>query len=395
MSAMSAMTATAVSMRADSERAVQDVLQQVRAAFAGQMPSLVFVYGTASHDPEVIAACFAASGVLHIGGSSCSGLMTERGMHRERHVLGVLAVRDPKGQFGVGGHDKADSPRKATRIALERALTMCERPGEVPSLVWIHGAPGGEEQVLLGLHDVLGHSVPVVGGSSADDDISGAWYQLANGVSFRNGVVVAVLFPSGSVSTSMHSGYAPTEHRAVVTRAFNRTLHELDGEPAALVYNRWTGGGLGDDVSGGHVLMRTALAPLGHPVERIGSVELHMLAHPERVTREGALELFADVHVGQEVVLMKGTLESLVSRAGRVADRARQKGRCIGGLVTYCAGCMLAVDDRMPEVVDSVNSVLRAPFLGIFTFGEQGALLGPRAYHGNLMISVVSLGQPA
>jgi hypothetical protein len=94
-------------------------------------------------------------------------------------------------------------------------------------------------------------------------------------------------------------------------------------------------------------------------------------------------------------VLMKGTLESLVSRAGRVADRARQKGRCIGGLVTYCAGCMLAVDDRMPEVVDSVNSVLRAPFLGIFTFGEQGALLGPRAYHGNLMISVVSLGQPA
>jgi len=44
-----------------------------------------------------------------------------------------------------------------------------------------------------------------------------------------------------------------------------------------------------------------------------------------------------------------------------------------GGLVIYCAGCMLTVQDQMDNVVGHLNDALEGrPFLGSFTFGEQG-----------------------
>jgi hypothetical protein len=64
-----------------------------------------------------------------------------------------------------------------------------------------------------------------------------------------------------------------------------------------------------------------------------------------------------------------------------------------GGLMVYCAGCMLAVDSRMPEVASKVAEAFSGtPFLGCFTFGEQGCVV-ERNVHGNLMISAIAFGR--
>ena len=95
---------------------------------------------------------------------------------------------------------------------------------------------------------------------------------------------------------------------------------------------------------------------------------------------------------------MTGTQNSLVERAGRVASLARAAGRMedgpvAGALMVYCGGCMLSVQDRLHEVVEGVSTALGgAPFLGTFTFGEQGAILGAGNRHGNLMISCIVFG---
>ena len=92
---------------------------------------------------------------------------------------------------------------------------------------------------------------------------------------------------------------------------------------------------------------------------------------------------------------MNGSADSLTARAGRVASLARATGRLdqaaiSGALMIYCGGCMLSVRDRLDEVTDGVNSALDgAPFLGAFTFGEQGALVRAGNRHGNLMISCI------
>jgi hypothetical protein len=92
---------------------------------------------------------------------------------------------------------------------------------------------------------------------------------------------------------------------------------------------------------------------------------------------------------------MTGSLESLVSRAGRVAEAAMQfdnvdRNRVLGALVVYCAGCLRTVTQDMPRVVSGLNTSLGGkPFLGGFTYGEQGCVVGRETVHGNLMISAV------
>lgn len=107
------------------------------------------------------------------------------------------------------------------------------------------------------------------------------------------------------------------------------------------------------------------------------------------------MDLFASVREGERLTLMRGTQDSLVDRAGRVAALARtgaggEDQPVAGALMMYCGGCMLSVQSRISDVVSGVNAALEgAPFLGAFTFGEQGALVRAGNRHGNLMISCI------
>lgn len=54
---------------------------------------------------------------------------------------------------------------------------------------------------------------------------------------------------------------------------------------------------------------------------------------------------------------------------------------------------MLAVQPRMEEVAQALRGALPGvPFLGGFTFGEQGRSVTGANLHGNLMISVIVFG---
>ena len=177
---------------------------------------------------------------------------------------------------------------------------------------------------------------------------------------------------------------------------------EIDGRPASDVYNQWTGGLIQAEIqSAGNVLSKTTLAPLGRKVEEVGGIPYYKLSHPSQVTADGGLALFSDIAQGDEIVLMTGSRSSLVSRAGRVTQSALSAGgfepdTVVGALVVYCAGCMLAVREDMDQVAAAIDTAIgQAPFLGIFTFGEQGCFIGNNNTHGNLMISVVVFSRSA
>lgn len=389
--------ATSGSTDHDARRAARQVAAELDERL-GAPPDLLMVHGTVETDPEVVLEELGSlyPGTPIFGGTSCLGVITEQGFHGDAgHGLGILGVSDPEGCYGVGHAVLGDTPRRAGAEAVLRALESCRRPGEVPRLLLVECAPGREELVLEGIAEVVGHEVPILGGSSADNTIEGHWRQFTPNGPEHDAVVIACLFPSVPIGFSFHSGYTPTDCEGLVTRASGRTIYEIDGRPAAEVYNAWSSGSISDLLDrGGSVLAATTMQPLGRPVTAVGGVPFHCLAHPASVTPDGAMSLFVDVEQGERVVLMSGTENSLVSRASRVAEAAVGAGGLrpedvAGALVVYCAGCMLAVRDRVTEVVGGLRQALKgAPFLGAFTFGEQGNLLGARNMHGNLMISV-------
>ncbi|MEM7295051.1 MAG: FIST N-terminal domain-containing protein [Pseudomonadota bacterium] len=338
-----------------------------------------------------------SASALH-GATSCLGAMTHDG---PTSGAAAFAIRDPQGAYGTAVENFEAGARSAAERATVRALEAAVRIGEQPDLIWVSATPGAEEDVISGIEAVVGAEIPIIGGSAADNSISGDWRVFDRTAMAAEGVVISVLFPSKPVSFAYQSGYSPTSKVGLVTKAEGRQILEIDGQPALDVYSAWTGAAvpLVAKGAGSHaILSESTLWPLGRQIDRVGEVPFYLLAHPAVAHEGGAIDLFANVSEGEELTLMNGTKQSLVERAGRVAALARKTGRLddqpiSGALMIYCGGCMLSVQDRIGDVVDGINGALDgAPFLGAFTFGEQGKLLNAGNRHGNLMISCIIFG---
>lgn len=395
--------ATGSSTLADADAAVEAAYARVRETLGGP-PDLLLVHATSRYDPGRVAARVAAlaPGVPVHGGSSCMGVMTEEGFHSHwGNGLGMLGLADPEGAYGVGAAPVGDDPRAAVVDAARQALAAADRPGEVPGLVLLTAAPGAEERLLEGIEGYFGPNVVVAGGSSADEMTAAHSYQIAGGRALRGSVVVATLFPSTEIMSSFHSGYEPTAHRGVVTRAEGRVIYEIDGRPCGDVLDEWADGMCAqwERDAGPAALMKVTMHPLGRVVGTAGGQPYYLLSHPQSVTPGRGIRLLTEFPEGEEVVLMQGTLDSLATRAGRVIQSALETtsatvDEVAGALVVYCAGCMLTMYDRMPSIATSVRDALGGrPFLGVFSFGEQGCFVGGENRHGNLMICATLFGR--
>lgn len=335
---------------------------------------------------------------LH-GATSCLGVMSADGPKIEDGV-GAFAIWDSEGDYGTALVEFKGDPRKAASEAAVAALLAADRPGEAPDLIWISSSPGQEELVLAGVEDIVGQNVPILGGSAADNSVSGDWRVFDRRTSVADGVIVSVLFPSKPASFAYHNGYAPSEHRGKVTSVEGRLLKEIDNRPAAEVYREWIGGGVIPENATDMIpiLSESTLTPLGRYLDSVGGVPYFLLAHPAALTPSDELELFADLDIGDELTLMTGSPDQLTRRAGKVAALAAEASHMTlkeisGALMVYCGGCMLAVQDRLGDVSSGVTQALPGvPFLGVFTFGEQGVVLDGRNRHGNLMISAIVFG---
>ena len=377
-------------------------------------PDLICAFYGCDHDDSAIfdfvRRRFPNAALL--GGTSCNGVMSEAGLGGAMSI-GLLLIEDAGGNYGTAavalGADVAACAERALRAALANAGCT----GELPELIWIYQAPGREEAVIEGLRRVVGDRCPIIGGSSADNTVAGMWRQLGPEGPLTDGLIVGVLFSSGGIGFGFQGGYEPTgpsgivtrvsidpaSDSGVVTKARGRQIISIDGEPAAEVYNRWIGGIISKKLAdGGNILIDTTMCPLGIDAGKIEDVTHYRLVHPDQITSDGVLSTFAIIEEGTRLHSMRGDKTRLVERAGKVAATAAAAlpggiANLAGGLVVYCAGCMLAVDDQMPEVSKTVATSFKGmPFIGCFTFGEQGLMLGKNV-HGNLMISAIAFGR--
>lgn len=381
---------TAQSKAATSAEIWQDLQQQL----AGQQFQFGIVMGHHSRIPLLSDIPLKNYSTHWLGGSSCLGVMTEQGVFLQQDSLALFMIRDDDGHYGSGSAViDGDNIAKATRDALTLALQQAGRPFQVPDLVWCMQPPGTEEAVLKQIEQVLGKKVPVYGGSSADDDVSGHWHQYDGVTVHQQAVVIAVFYPSVAISHFFHSGYIPTEHNGIVTKAKGRLLQEIDHQPAVDVYSRW----LNRKIYGNY-MQETTLHPLGSVIEQSQlDLPLYMLSLPTNFHPDGSIELFAEVEQGKQLCLMTSEVPRLLSRTGTMCECARSvlpEQRVSGGIIVFCGACLLSIKDQMGLVHDNVQQALGgAPFLIAFTFGEQGYAVDQTNRHGNLMYATVLFGE--
>lgn len=383
---------TVHSLAQNSSLAAQDICARLR-RYTEQAPSLLLVYFTQAHDGailrEELKRQFPVTRLL--GCSSCGGVMTEMGHHaRQGYGLAVAALYDERGAYGIAG---ARGEHVDVRQLLRRAMSDCGRPGELPQLILLHTSPGQEEGLLAGIEAELGASVPVVGGSAADNGVSGEWQLCWDDEVSSDGIVLAVLYPECQLAFQFHSGYVPAEHSGEITACSGREVLTIDHQPAAEVYARWCG--RDHPWSAGAILRETTLTPLARQVGMLDGIPYYKLSHPEAVTEQGGLRLFTDVVQGERLLLMYSSQEGLLQRSLNAIRIEPTYGvdaelQPIGALIIFCAGCRLALGEMLCQFVEQSQARLgKIPFITPFTFGEQGRLPHGELAHGNLMVSSV------
>jgi hypothetical protein len=384
----------------DGETGVAEICRALRFSLGGA-PDFLAIHHAVGQSAETLRAGLAAvfpEAQLH-GGSSCLGVMTEAGLDLTSGLgLGAFAIRDPAGDYGSASADLGEDARSAAAHATATALARAGRPGESPDLVWMTAAPGQEEAVLDGVKSVVGARTLIVGGSAADDTLTGRWSCFGPQTNHRNGVSISVLFPSGQVLSSYLADHAPTTNTGVVTAARGRHLLEIDHRPAAEIYSQWTGlPRPAMHEAPQRILVPSLLHPLGRVAGHLDGTPLHVLAHPSELHPDGTMMVFADLAPGDRLWHMTPGTPTGLPQPQRVIRQARAacESAPLGALVILCAGAVLGNRSAMPGLQASVSLALGpVPFLGLFTYGEQGALPGGVSQHGNLMMSCTLFTAP-
>lgn len=333
--------------------------------------------------------------------SSCLGAASSFGVDDagDRRIS-ILAIHDAAGSYGVASVQQDPALiRQQAAATVMAAIANAGRDAELPALIWCMQAPGFEEQIITGIQQVVGDQVPILGGSAADDDVSGQWNQFDGITLGQHLLVIAVLYPSVAISSYFSSGYSDGNIQGIVTAVQGRRILEIDQQPALQVYNRWLDQAGLAPMQPGVVMSASTFHPIGRAL-RARDIPFSLLSLPTSVAEDGSVELLSELQPGDQISLMHGSKEQLVRRAAHVVRVASNNLRLqhdvepAAALIVYCAGCMLAVRDQIAEVQHSLSANLPGiPYLVAFTFGEQGCFADGLNRHGNLMISAVIFGQ--
>ena len=378
-------------------KAMEWVAGETKAPIRGA--AWVLAYATIDQDLRALVAGLAQRypGKPVFGTTSSGGVFCPKGFVRGAHLL----VAEDSDGVQAGSSIQACGAPGAWRAAREACADIVRQLGGPPTALLLHATPGFEERVLAGIESAFeGVCPPMYGGSAADDELKGDWRVFGSGRVESEGFVLAGFRSTKKIHGSFVAGYLPTQQRGTVTRAQGRVVYEIDGQPAAEVYNRWRDGALDKRLAaGGVVLAETTLHPLGRLIDKIRGIPRYLLSHPHQILPDRSLTFFTEMAVGDELVLMMGSTASLLDRTEQAVSRAmgldRSGAPAAGGILIYCGGCVMALGDRTKEVPALYEQqIKRAPFVGAATFGEIGCFAGPTPInrHGNLMCDTLLFG---
>jgi len=426
--------ASGVSNDPDTIAAVTTVFESVSAQLTDQ-PSWLFLTMTANHNHEagIKKLQELAPNVPYSGLTTCQGVLHGAKSCRDGQTcVAIWAIQDAEGAYATGCFDVGDDPEKSAHNAMKKVKNRLKAKGldedggnakandgakidfshcgKKPSFVFVNPSPGSEDKVLSGLSSVVGDNIPLIGGSSADNDVTGKWKQWAsNSVTGGNnsenatmtggGCSFMLCYCSASVKGCLFTGYNASAHVGIVTKIDGpRHILEIDNRSSTEVYNEWTGGALQEELEAdeANVLGISSLFPLGQRCGESEGEPYYRVMHPhlfKKTTK--SVTLFADVQVGENIVMMSGTKENLVNRIAQISSHvvrasnfSMQEVR--GALIIFCGGAMMYASDQMDTAAEKLyESLGGTPYVGIHTFGEQGQFPDGSSRHGNLMFSAV------
>jgi hypothetical protein len=355
-------------------------------------PQLVLVFGGSTLPADdVIRAVRSRYPSAVLAGCSTAGEIT--GVAVADGTLAVTALRFASAHVRAAVEPCASAAD--ARAAGERLGATLTAPDLAHVLVLSDGVGVHGSALAEGLVATLPSHVAVTGGLAGHAPrskrtwvLSGDPWEPAGADACVPGRAVAIGLYGAAlrVGFGCGGGWDPFGPSRVITRAAGNVIHELDGQPALALYQRY----LGDQAAG---LPAAGLAfPLelrsagdgaaGASVPMSGRRGLPSAAAggPPRVramlsidTAAGCIAFAGDTPVGDHARLMHANLDRLADGAFEAAKRATDHAGVPGELaiLVSCVGRRQVLGQRVEDELDCVREVLgEIPTTGFYSSGE-------------------------
>lgn len=393
-----------VSTLDDTTAAATAAVAAAKASLGSAEPCLAIVGATTDRDgAEVSKALKVALGVTpFVGATSCGAVLTPGGP--VANGVSVLLLGGKPESFVTASAIFKDGASIADGSA-DAATQLKEAAGsEQVTTVYIMATPGNEEDVMRGVSSVMGDDVAIVGGSAADNDVSGSWSVFHDGTTAGAGVVMfGVCGSDVKAGACLASPYTPTENKVKVTKAEGRLMMTLKDLPAADVMHDLVGDAISKEYEEGGMV----LGPMSTRPYALQRGDDYLAIHVAAINQpEKSVLAFAEANEGDYLVEMAneggGDSAKAAGEAIRTAyTNAKRNGGISGSpsaaLLIYCGGLGIAVGDALRENLTSDLAGLPGlpeACVGFTAFGEQGPVdlsTGIGNQHRNLSVGMLVL----
>ncbi len=329
-----------------------------------------------------------------IGCTSSAAICTQDGyLNKETGYSGMMLFGGDLEVVTAGSAQTDETPREVGRKVAKEAVSKLKGADKEPDFFFMSASPANEEEYLEGIQDVIGN-IPVFGGSAADNTVEGKWSILNDGEAFADGLTIAIFYTEGEMKNLYTGAYHETNNVGVITKVRDeRTLVEIDHEPALKKYAEWTGKSV-ESLMGNNLLTESICAPLGvkDPIGKVTAVR-----HPMFGNDDLSMNIGANLAENTAVIELSNTPEGIL-KANEETINSLNKLMVTepnSYFLVHCGGRRLglalsSIEDKIyPEVKKVIPD---KEFLMVFTFGEYGTGDHSSNTVGGLSLSYTAFG---
>ncbi|MDD2714501.1 MAG: ATP-binding protein [Candidatus Wallbacteria bacterium] len=307
------------------------------------------------------------------------------------HSVGLLALCSNDHEFIAAG---APAVRGDPLLAASEAFKQL--PADKKPALFLLASFYNEHvnEILESIKDRFG-PVPVFGGDTHLNQ--GALFFNGN-VLEKDGLALLAVYTDRRIGLNFQSGFRVAGPEGLITAADLQRIREIDGKPAVDVYNLWTDNRFSERIRNGEDIFNNLLYyPLARVKKGSDGIDRHFVlaVNPEK---DGSLNTYSPVRVGERLVLMAVDDQALVKRPGvsLLSARAMIGGDFSGGLSFYCAGSQILLEQKkqVNQLGMEYKKAFGKPFLALFTEGEYGCCPGSDSFHANLMLDTILFSGP-
>lgn len=371
--------------------AAQEAMRNLGAADA----DIVFVFASTNHDyARLLPAIRKVTGAARLVGCSTAGEFTHAAVGHG--AVTVMAIKSDSVRFSVGiGRGLKASKQLAVGEALKtfpaehRAARNAGFP-HATCIVLSDGLAGQGEDIVESVHNAAGMLAQVVGGAAADDAKFARTDVFFDDRHYADGIVVVHAFSRTPIGIGARHGLSPACQSMIVTRATGNVIHEIDGRPALIAYEKFA-----QSVGEPFTLSTRDAFMITHELGMLTASGEYKIRAPLSATEDGSIVMASEVPVGASVAIMAGTEDKLVGAAENAARSALANlvgAKPAAVLVFDCICRRIFLGEKYKRQVDAFRSVVGqdVPLVGWETYGEIALTPGQQSgWHNSTSVVAI------